>query len=87
MEEVTLEEKLAELIAELRHFPKAADAGPLFLARCHRICQQKLSKPADHIQDSVDFLRLSVKYLLFDLEATRRENTYLRYLLSDGEQS
>ena len=30
------------------------------------------------LQESLDYLRLSVKYLVFDLEATRRENDYLR---------
>ncbi len=41
------------------------------------------------LQDSLDYLRLSIKYLLFDLEATRRENNYLRKMLeeqSGGEQ-
>lgn len=30
------------------------------------------------LRDALDSLRLSVKYLAFDLEATRRENTLLR---------
>ena len=34
--------------------------------------------------ESIDFLRLSIKYMLFDLEATRRENAYLRKML-EGE--
>ena len=33
------------------------------------------------LQDSLDYLRLSVKYMVFDLEATRRENVYLRKLV------
>ena len=42
----------------------------------------------DHLRDSVarlhvavDQLRLRVKYLVFDLEATRRENAFLRSML------
>jgi hypothetical protein len=31
--------------------------------------------------DLADHLRMQVKYLLFDLEATRRENRYLRQML------
>jgi len=31
--------------------------------------------------DSLDHLRLQVKYLVFDLEATKRENKYLRQML------
>lgn len=39
--------------------------------------------PPRHIRtdDCLDLLRLQVKYLLFDLEATRRENRYLRQML------
>ena len=33
--------------------------------------------------DSINQLRLQVKYLLFDLEATRRENRYLRQILEN----
>ncbi len=35
------------------------------------------------VGDSLDQLRLQVKYLLFDLEATRRENRYLRQMLEN----
>ena len=40
-----------------------------------------MKKTIADLQDSLDYLRLSVKYLVFDLEATRRENQYLRKLL------
>ena len=36
------------------------------------------------LQESMDFVRLSIKYMLFDLEATRRENAQLRKMLEDG---
>lgn len=39
---------------------------------------QKIKDNGKIIQDSVDHLRVSVKYLVFDLEATRRENEILR---------
>jgi hypothetical protein len=31
----------------------------------------------------MDYLRLSIKYLVFDLEATRRENAHLRQMLEE----
>jgi hypothetical protein len=42
-----------------------------------------------NLTESLDYLRLSVKYLVFDLEATRRENKYLRDMLErkDGNES
>ncbi|MBN1556281.1 MAG: hypothetical protein JXA11_16190 [Phycisphaerae bacterium] len=33
------------------------------------------------IDDVIDQLRLQIKYLMFDLEASRRENRYLRQML------
>ncbi|MBN2270042.1 MAG: hypothetical protein JXN61_05475 [Sedimentisphaerales bacterium] len=37
-------------------------------------------------EELLDFLRFNVKYLVFDLEATRRENAILRSIItSDGE--
>ena len=33
------------------------------------------------VEESLDLLGLHVNYLLFDLEATRRENRYLRQML------
>jgi hypothetical protein len=40
-----------------------------------------MRKTIGDLQESLDYLRLSIKYLVFDLEATRRENQYLRKLL------
>ncbi len=36
------------------------------------------------LQDSLDTLRLCTKYMLFDLEATKREVKYLKKLLNEG---
>ncbi|MBS3733793.1 MAG: hypothetical protein KGY99_02595 [Phycisphaerae bacterium] len=33
------------------------------------------------VEETLDQLRMQVKYLVFDLEATRRENRYLRQML------
>ena len=35
------------------------------------------------LTESVDTLRVHVKYLLFDVEASRRESVYLRKLLEE----
>ena len=50
--------------------------------------RKELGEALDNLREEVDQLRIYVKYLVFDLEATRRENNYLRKLLSeeiDGE--
>lgn len=33
------------------------------------------------LENAIDQLRMKVKYLMFDLEASRRENRYLRQML------
>ena len=40
-----------------------------------------LRQTVAQLQESLDHLRLSVKYLVFDLEATRRENRLLRRMI------
>lgn len=42
---------------------------------------QRMKKTISDLQESLDYLRVSVKYLVFDLEATRRENKQLRGML------
>ena len=44
---------------------------------------ERLRKTVCGLQESLDYLRLSIKYLVFDLEATRRENGYLRKMLEE----
>ena len=45
--------------------------------------RKRLEKNVNVLQESLDYLRLCIKYQLFDLEATRRENMYLRKLLEE----
>lgn len=37
------------------------------------------------IQATIEDMRLCIKYLLFDLDATRRENVYYKKLLGDKD--
>ncbi len=46
--------------------------------------QKQLIKELEELQRSIGYFRIVVKYLLFDVEATRRENDYLRKLLEDN---
>ena len=41
------------------------------------------STDGESVDDSFDQLRLHIKYLMFDLEATRRENRYLRQMIDN----
>lgn len=53
------------------------------LAETIRKNHNLLKENLDRLQNSLDNLRLITKYRIFDLEATRRENTQLRRLLDE----
>lgn len=53
------------------------------LAKSIRKNHNQLKENLDRLQRSLDNLRLITKYRIFDLEATRRENTELRRLLDE----
>jgi len=63
--------------APARH--RAAKAGAA--GRRNAPAHERLRQTVSSLQESLDYLRLSIKYLVFDLEATRRENGYLRKML------
>jgi len=89
MDEGTFQRKLAALIAEIGTLP-AGERGKLMDAAAATSARHKqLRDTVSSLQESIDFVRLSIKYLLFDLEATRRENAQLRKLLDpqDGQDS
>ncbi|MCK6486157.1 MAG: transcriptional regulator [Phycisphaerae bacterium] len=83
MDEVTFQKKLAELVAEIGTLPSTERGKLEALAEETRQRHQKLKETVHSLQESIDYLRLSIKYLLFDLEATRRENAYLRKMLEE----
>jgi len=78
MNEAAIRKKVVEVT-------EALTASP-FLGHVLKGSPQGLYHAAPQAEDApieahLDQLRLQVKYLLFDLEATRRENRYLRQML------
>ncbi len=81
MSEQEFQTKLNELVSQINTLPEQ-ERGPLEqLAQETRNRHDAMKKTIADLQESLDYLRLSIKYLVFDLEATRRENEYLRRLL------
>ncbi|MEM9021818.1 MAG: transcriptional regulator [Planctomycetota bacterium] len=87
MDEKTFQTKLADLMGEISSLPKAEREKLTQLAAQTRDRHDKMKKTVGELQESLDYLRLSIKYLVFDLEATRRENQYLRQMLEDQGES
>ena len=86
MDEVTFQQKLSELVKEIGTLPASQRKKLELLAQETKQRHLELRKSVTNLQESLDYLRLSIKYLLFDLEATRRENSYLRQLLEDTDK-
>ena len=84
MDEAVFENKLNELVKEIGSVPAPERKKLIMLAKKTQETHKRLKKSVNHLQESLDYLRVSIKYILFDLEATRRENTYLKKLLQDN---
>lgn len=75
MDEAAIKKSVRELNEVVESLPLA---GLKQFGGTYTPCQL----PADgSVEESLDNLRLQIKYLLFDLESTRRENRYLRQML------
>ena len=81
MEEPKIEDKLNELLKEFDSAGIPQQQKLASLARQASDNCKKLRKSVDGMQESLDYLRICIKYQLFDLEATRRENKHLKNLL------
>ena len=77
MNEVVIRQKLAYLCDSIAKTP-CAD-GSTKVDDGIYISNPGIDKAT--IEQSLETLRLQMKYLVFDLEATRRENRYLRHML------
>lgn len=87
MDESTFQQKLAELVTEIETLPREERTKIEAIAAQTRQRHEKLKATVVSLHDSLDYLRLSIKYLLFDLEATRRENEYLRKMLEEEPEA
>ena len=86
MNEQEFQTKLAELMGEISTLPSSEREKLETLAKETQDRHSQLKKSINSLQESLDWLRLSVKYLVFDLEATRRENAYLRQMLESNSE-
>ncbi len=84
MDETTFQKRLAELLSEIATLPASQRSKLELLVADTKKRHEQLRASASNVQESLDYLRVAIKYLLFDLEATRRENNYLRKMLEEG---
>jgi regulator of replication initiation timing len=87
MNEAEFQKRLAELVDEIDTLPAGERDRLRKLADETRDRHEQIKKSVATLQESIDFLRLGIKYMLFDLEATRRENNYLRKMLEQDSNN
>jgi hypothetical protein len=78
--------ELVDLRNHLDKLPKSLREKLLPLCECVGHFSRLQSRLVHIAQDAVDQLQLDVKYLAFDLEATRRERDELREILEALEE-
>lgn len=86
MNEQEFQQRLGELIKQIDQLPPSEREKLNQLAHETRERHEKMRETVNQLQESLDYLRLSIKYLVFDLEATRRENQYLRKMLKTRQE-
>ena len=85
MDEAKLEDKLNELVKEFGPMTSPQYRKLAVLAREAANSHKQLQRSVNSLQESLDYLRICIKYQLFDLEATRRENEYMRKMLEEND--
>lgn len=86
MTEQDFQSRLTELMGEISALPTVEREKMAKIADQTRERHEKVKQTVSNLQESLDYLRLSIKYMMFDLEATRRENGYLRKMLEQASQ-
>ena len=84
MDETTFQKRLAELLSEIATLPASQKSKLELLVADTKKKHEQFKVSATGVQENLDYLRMAIKYLLFDLEATRRENAYLRKMLQQN---
>ena len=84
MDEIILEKKLKELVEEFEEKTDPQNANTAILAEKVRHTNEKRRRSVNSLDEFLDYLRICIKYQNFDLEATRRENEFLRNFLEES---
>lgn len=78
-------DKIDDLISEFENSSDPQQKKMATYAKQMRRSHKEIANALTHFQESMDYLRVCIKYLLFDLEATKREKDRLRNLLLEQE--
>jgi len=83
MDEAALRQKVSQLLAEVHRLPPGEPKAPAGKSPADVLAGSSMKREMAALEDGLDQIRLAVKYLVFDLEATKRENHLLRRMLGE----
>lgn len=86
MDEAKFEHKLNDLVKEFGSNTNPQTQKLANLAQQAKESHNQLRKSITNLQEVLDYLRVCIKYQAFDLEATRRENGYLKKLIEENNK-
>lgn len=86
MDEAKFEHKLNDLVKEFGSNTNPQTQRLADLAQQAKESHNELRKSISNLQEVLDYLRVCIKYQAFDLEATRRENSYLKKLIEENNK-
>ena len=86
MNEQRFQQQFSSLLDRISDLPQRERSMLMGLAEETHQQETEMGRHLEALSQSIDSMRLCVKYLVFDLEATRRENTSLRRMLADAQQ-
>ena len=86
MDEISFQDKMNQILERIRERPSTSTEAATDAADSAEARRARVQSSINELQDALDYLRLSVKYLVFDLEATRRENAYLRRMIEQSNR-
>jgi len=81
MDEAALRQKVGQLLSEVDHLPGVGETPARDGDRTLSPGASPMRREMAALEDSLDYVRLAIKYLVFDLEATKRENRLLRDMM------
>ncbi len=85
MDDKVFQQKLVELVGAIGTVaPQDRRKLALLVSRIQKR-HGELSRTVKRLQESLDYLRVTITYLLFDIEATRREKARSRERPDRGE--
>jgi hypothetical protein len=84
MDEATIRAKVGQLLSEVNRLPAVEPPATVDLASLSPHGPSAMRREMAAIDENLDQVRLAIKYLVFDLEATKRENRLLREMLGEA---